>query len=85
MQRFGSFDLQHNIAKVQEVAMCEPVAISYHGRDRLVMLSIEEFKRLKLRDKQVIAMGELREEFIHAMSQPYYDSEQAAHDYLMDV
>ncbi len=84
MLRFGSYDLQRNVAKVQEAAMREPVAISYHGRDRLVMLPIDEFERLKRRDKQVIAMEELPEEFIQAMSEPYYDAEQAALDHLME-
>jgi hypothetical protein len=84
MQRFGSYDLQRNVAKVQEAAMREPVSISYHGRDRLVMLPIEEFERLKRRDKQIIAMDELPDEFVQAMSQPYYDAEQAALDHLLD-
>jgi PHD/YefM family antitoxin component YafN of YafNO toxin-antitoxin module len=84
MLRFGSYDLQRNVAKVQEAAMREPVAISYHGRDRLVMLPIDEFERLKRRDKQVIAMEELPEEFIQAMSEPYYDAEQAELDHLME-
>jgi PHD/YefM family antitoxin component YafN of YafNO toxin-antitoxin module len=84
MLRFGSYDLQRNVAKVQEAAMREPVAISYHGRDRLVMLPIDEFERLKRRDKLVIAMEELPEEFIQAMSEPYFDAEQAALDHLME-
>ncbi|MDR3440890.1 type II toxin-antitoxin system Phd/YefM family antitoxin [Telmatospirillum sp.] len=84
MLRFGSYDLQRKVAEVQEAALREPVAISYHGRDRLVMMPIDEFERLKRRDKMVISMEEIPEEFIQAMSEPYYDAEQAALDHLME-
>lgn len=84
MQRFTSLDLQRNTARVQEAAMREAVAVSYHGRDRLVILSIDEFERLKRRDKAVIAMEEMPEEFIRALQEPYFDAGQAALDHLMD-
>ena len=84
MLRFSSFDLQRNVARIQEAAMREPVTVSYHGRDRLVMMSVDEFERLKRRDKMVISMEELPEEFIAALQEPYYNAEQAALDHLMD-
>jgi prevent-host-death family protein len=84
MQRFTSLDLQRNTARVQEAAMREPVTLSYHGRDRLVILSIDEFERLKRRDKAVIAMEEMPEEFVRALEEPHFDAEQAALDWLMD-
>jgi prevent-host-death family protein len=84
MLRFGSYDLQRKVAEVQEAAMREPVVVTYHGRDRLVILPIDEFERLKRRDKLVVSMDELPEEFIQALSEPYYDAEQAALDHLME-
>ncbi len=84
MQTFSSFDLQRNVALVQEAALREPVAISYHGRDRLVIMPIDEFDRLKRRDKLVIAMEEMPDEFVQALQQPYDNPEQAALDHLMD-
>jgi PHD/YefM family antitoxin component YafN of YafNO toxin-antitoxin module len=84
MQRFTSLDLQRNTARVQEAALREPVAVSYHGRDRLVIVSIDEFERLKRRDKMVISMEEMPEEFIRALQEPYSGAEQAALDRLMD-
>lgn len=84
MQRYSSYDLQRNVSKVQEAALKEPVSISYHGRERLVILSIDEFERLKRRDKQMIAMQDLPEEFAAALGEPYDDAEQAALDHLMD-
>ncbi|MBF0333773.1 MAG: type II toxin-antitoxin system Phd/YefM family antitoxin [Alphaproteobacteria bacterium] len=84
MRSFSSFDLQRNVAKVQEAALREPVAVSYHGRDRLVIMPIDEFERLKRRDKMVISMREIPEDFIAAMREPHVDAEQAALDPLMD-
>ncbi|HIJ38260.1 MAG TPA: type II toxin-antitoxin system Phd/YefM family antitoxin [Rhodospirillaceae bacterium] len=84
MQRFSSFDLQRNVARVQEAALREPVAVSYHGRDRLVIMPIDEFERLKRRDKMVISLEEMPEAFVQAMQEPYFNAEQEALDQLMD-
>ncbi|TWB37202.1 type II toxin-antitoxin system Phd/YefM family antitoxin [Nitrospirillum pindoramense] len=83
MRQFSSLDLQRNGAKVQEAALREPVSVTYHGRDRLVILSVDEFERLKQRDKMVIAIEEMPEEFLRSLQEPYYDAEQAALDHLM--
>ena len=32
----------------------EPVTITSNGRDRLVMMSVEEYRRLKRRDREVL-------------------------------
>ena len=64
--------------------MREAATVSYHGRDRLVILSIDEFERLKRRGKMVIATEEMPEEFIRALQETYFDAEQAALDCLMD-
>ncbi|MBF0333063.1 MAG: type II toxin-antitoxin system Phd/YefM family antitoxin [Alphaproteobacteria bacterium] len=84
MLRFSSLDLQRNVARVQEAALREPVAVSYHGRDRLVIMPIDEFERLKSRDKLVIAMDEMPEEFVQALREPYFSEEQAALDSLLE-
>jgi hypothetical protein len=43
-------------------ALIEPVTITKNGRDRLVVISAEEYKRLRRRDRRVIAAGELTDE-----------------------
>ena len=42
--------------------LSEPVTITKNGRDRLVVISVEEYNRLKRRDWTVIAAGELTDE-----------------------
>lgn len=42
-------------------ALNEPVTITKNGRDRLVLLSVDEYARLKRRDRRAIAAEELTE------------------------
>lgn len=48
MQTFTSIDLQKQTGDVQRAASREGAIITSHGKPRNVMLSIEEFRRLKL-------------------------------------
>jgi prevent-host-death family protein len=47
-----------------DTALREPVTITKNGRDRLVMISVEEYARLKRRDRRVVRTGDLSEEDI---------------------
>lgn len=47
MRKFSSLDLQQRTGEIQTAALREPVALTFHGRPRTVMLSVEEFCRLK--------------------------------------
>jgi prevent-host-death family protein len=84
MRQFTGVELQRNTGLVQEAALKEPIAITHHGRQRLVLLDIAEYERLKGRDKQVIAIEEMPEIFVAALEEPYYNEEQAALDYLLE-
>lgn len=84
MQRFTSQDLQRNTGRVQEAALKSPVAISHHGRDRLVVLAADEYDRLKRRDRLVLAIEDLPDAFIAALQQSVDDPEMAALDHLLD-
>ena len=43
-------------------ALIEPVTITKNGRDRLVVISAEEYERLRRRDRRVITPEELTDE-----------------------
>lgn len=47
MQKFSSIDLQRQTGDVQRAALHDGVVITSHGKPRSVMLSVEEFCRLK--------------------------------------
>jgi PHD/YefM family antitoxin component YafN of YafNO toxin-antitoxin module len=45
-----------NYGSLADKALSEPVVITKNGRDRLVMLSVEEYARLKRRDRRVVRL-----------------------------
>lgn len=47
MQTFRSQDMQRRAAALQEAALREPIIITYHQRPRLVLMSMEEYDRLR--------------------------------------
>lgn len=47
MRRFSTVDLDKNLGDVKAVAAREPVVITEHRKDRFVMMSIEDFNRLR--------------------------------------
>jgi prevent-host-death family protein len=55
-------ELQRNIGDIQELALKEPVTITRNGREKYILLSTEEYHRLKRRDRQVLGIQELSEE-----------------------
>jgi prevent-host-death family protein len=60
-------EFHRNIGVYQDMALTRPVSITKNGRERTVLLSAEEFHRLKRRDRRVIAAGELSERGIEAI------------------
>jgi len=43
-------DLQRQFGRYRDLALKEPVSVTHHGRESLVMLSAEEYRRLKSYD-----------------------------------
>jgi PHD/YefM family antitoxin component YafN of YafNO toxin-antitoxin module len=54
MVRLPSHEVQQQWARVQDMALVEPVTITSNGCDRMVMMSAEEYHRLKRRDRKVM-------------------------------
>ena len=46
MTRVSATDFKNNIGAYSDAAMEEPVIITSHQRDRLVLMSAEEYRRL---------------------------------------
>ena len=55
----SSAEFQRNFGRYQDKALTEPVAITRNGRERMVMMSADEYRRLKRRAREVLAVGEL--------------------------
>src|SRR5258708_21816026 len=62
-------DFQRNIGRYQDVALTQPVAVTRNGRERTVLISVEEYQRLKRRDRQVLRPEDFSEEDLAALEQ----------------
>jgi prevent-host-death family protein len=60
--RISSAELQKQFGALSDKALTEPLTITHHGRDRLVLLSIEEYERLKRRDRRVVRLEDFTDE-----------------------
>src|SRR5258708_20010680 len=67
MVRVSANECQRQWGKVQDMALAEPVTITCKGRDRMVLLSAEEYGRLKKRDRRVMTAADFSEEDIEAL------------------
>ncbi len=67
MQVFTSEELQRHPADVQQSALLEPAMITFHGRPRLVMMSVDEFDRLRGRRHIVLHAAEMSEDMLSEM------------------
>jgi prevent-host-death family protein len=72
-------EFQRAFGAISDKAMKQPVAITKHGRDHLVLLSAEEYARLKRRDRRVFATDALTEDEIARFEDAKMDSR---HDHL---
>lgn len=52
---------------VGENALREPITITKQGRDHLVLLSAEEYARLKRRDRKIHTIDDLPDEWLEAV------------------
>jgi PHD/YefM family antitoxin component YafN of YafNO toxin-antitoxin module len=54
MIKVPAAEFQRNIGRDQDMALTQPVAVTRNGRERTVMISAEEYQRLKRRDRRVL-------------------------------
>ena len=80
MIRMTEADLRQGLGALAARARREPVTITKDGRDDLVVLSAEEYARLKRRDRRVGLTEDLPEEWIEAVRNAKVPDEFAALD-----
>ena len=67
MQRVTTREFQRNFGRFQDEAMKAPLSITRNGRNRLVILSSEEYARLKRRDRRAVSVRNLSDAEIEAI------------------
>lgn len=83
--RVSTADFIKQFGTFSDRALSEPVTITKNGRDRLVLVSAEEFARLKRRDRRVIAVEELTEAEIELIAKAEVPAEYAHLDAELDA
>jgi prevent-host-death family protein len=77
--RVSSADFIKNYGALSDKAQSEPVTITRNGHDRLVLMSVEAFERLKRRDRVVLGLDEFTEAEVGAIAATEVP---AGHDHL---
>ena len=66
--RVSTTEFIKQFGELSDKALTEPVTITKNGRDRLVVLSADEYARLKRRDREVITPADLTPEELEALA-----------------
>jgi len=80
----SSAEFQRNFGTYQDKALTEPVAITRNGRERLVVVSAEEYRRLKRRAREVLPVEALSDDELEAIrrTQTPAREQETSEDYL---
>lgn len=84
MIKVSSAEFQRNIGRYQDLAMTQPVVVTRNGRERTVTVSIEEYRRLKRRDREVLGLEDFTEEDIAAIEASEPPESAKAFDHELD-
>lgn len=66
--KVSSLEISRQFGRFADKALADPVHITKHGREHLVLLSADEYARLKRRDRQVITADNAPDWLIDALS-----------------
>ena len=75
--RVTTADFIKHYGRLADRALTEPLTITKNGHARLVVLSAEEYERLKRRDRPVLRAGELTDEKVTLISKAEVPAEHA--------
>jgi prevent-host-death family protein len=74
-------EFQRNIGRYQDLALREPVYVTRNGREGAVLISTDEYRRLKRRDREVMMPEDFTASDITALENSRPPLESAAFDY----
>jgi prevent-host-death family protein len=73
MLRVSSAEFQRNFGRYQDEALVHPIAITRNGRERLVVISTEEYRRLRRRAREVLRAGDLTDAELEVIARTEMD------------
>jgi len=82
MIRVSSTEFGKEVGRYQDAALVQPIVITRNGRDRIVVISADEYRRLKRRDREVLALEDFTEEEAEAIrrTEPSLDGDSFNHE-----
>jgi len=83
-QSISSTEFQKAFGRIREAALKRPVTITHHGRESLVLIAAEEYRRLESRDRRALLVSELSDEEMEAILDAEILAEAAAFDHELD-
>jgi len=75
--KVSTADFIKNYGSLADKALSEPVVITKNGRDRLVVMSADEYARLKRRDRRVVRLEDFTEEEMERIARAEAPAEDA--------
>jgi prevent-host-death family protein len=67
MMKVSAAEFQRNIGRYQDLALRQPVAVTRNGRESTVMISADEYRRLKRRDREVLGLEDFTDNDLAAL------------------
>ncbi|MBU6297371.1 MAG: type II toxin-antitoxin system prevent-host-death family antitoxin [Alphaproteobacteria bacterium] len=80
MVRVSSAEFQKNFGRYQDVALTQAVTVTRNGRDRTVLISSDEYHRLKRRDRRVMTLEDFSPEDLAAIEKAQPPAEAASYN-----
>ncbi len=78
MIRVSSTEFDKDVGHYQDVALVGPVVVTRDGRDLTVVISAEEYRRLKWRDREVLGIDDFTDADIQAVRRAVPSADAAA-------
>jgi prevent-host-death family protein len=83
MARVSASEFQRQFGRLRGIAHREAVIVTSHGRDDVVLLSAEEYQRLRSLDRRAMHVAELTDEDLAALDVVEIPEEAARYDHEM--
>jgi prevent-host-death family protein len=83
MARVPASEFQREFGRLRSVAHREAVIVTSHGRDDVVLLSAEEYQRLRNLDRRAMHVSELTDEDLAALDAVEIPTEAARYNHEM--
>jgi prevent-host-death family protein len=83
MIRVSSTEFGKELGRYEDAALAQPVVVTRDGRDQIVMISADEYRRLKRRDREVLGIEDFTDADIETvrLSDPSKEADAFNHEF----